>query len=163
MFHSVILHSLINSGRNINSYLHQIVVLQNKLIRASLFLPQNYPTNSLYVYFQTLKLEDIIRSAFAKFVFAFKNTMLSSSFNNYFINLNKIHIHNTRQESIDSYYHRPFKSEFGRKRLQHMCLQEWEFIPLAQKECSFARFKNNYKAVLFEHYSKNLVELHQLS
>ena len=62
-----------------------------------------------------------------------------------------------RQKSIGSYYHHSFNSEFGRKRLQHICLQEWETIPLAQKECSFSRFKNNYKAVLFEHYSKNLV------
>ena len=94
---------------------------------------------------------------FAKFIFKFKNNMLPSSFNNYFIDLNKIHKHNTRQKSIGSYYHYSFNSEFERKRLQHICLQEWETIPLAQKECSFSRFKNNNKAVLFEHYSKNLV------
>ena len=157
MFHSVILYSLINWGRTTNSYLHQLVVLQNKFIRASLFLPRNSPTNSLYVKFQTLKLKDMIRLEFAKFIFKFKNNMLPSSFNNYFIDLNKVHKHNTRQKSIGSYYHHSFNSEFGRKRLQHICLQEWETIPLAQKECSFSRFKNNYKAVLFEHYSKNLV------
>ena len=157
MFHSVILYSLINWGRTTNSYLHQLAVLQNKFIRASLFLPRNSPTNSMYVKFQTLKLKDMIRLEFAKFIFKFKNNMLPSSFNNYFIDLNKVHKHNTRQKSIGSYYHHSFNSEFGRKRLQHICLQEWETIPLAQKECSFFRFKNNYKAVLFEHYSKNLV------
>ena len=157
MFHSVIFYSLINWGRTTNSYLHQLVVQQNKCIRAGLFLPQNSPTNSLYVKFQTLKLKDMIRLEFAKSVFKLKNNMLPSSFNNYFIDLNKTHKHSTRQKSIGSYYHHPFNSEFGRKRLPHMCLQEWKFIPLAQKECSFVRFKNNYEAVLFEHYSKNLV------
>ena len=111
------------------SYLHQLVVLRNKFIRATSFLPQNSPTNSLYVKFQTLKLKGMIRLEFAKFIFKFINNMLPSSFNNHFIDLNKIHKHHTRQ--IGSYYHHPFNSEFGRKRLQHMCLQEWESIPLA--------------------------------
>ena len=78
MFHSVILYSLINWGRTTKSYLHQLVVSQNKFIRASLFLPQHSPTNSLYVKFQTLKLKDTIRLEFAKFIFKFKNNMLPS-------------------------------------------------------------------------------------
>ena len=40
MFYYVILYSLINWGRTTNSYLYQLVVLQNKFIRASLFLPE---------------------------------------------------------------------------------------------------------------------------
>ena len=74
MFHYVILYSLINLGRTTNSYLHQLAVLQNKFIRASLFLPQNSPTNSLYVKFQTLKLKDMIRLEFAKLIFNSKIT-----------------------------------------------------------------------------------------
>ena len=61
MFHSVISYSLINWGITTNSCLHQLEVLQNKFIRASLFLPRNSPIDSLYVKFQTLKLKDMIK------------------------------------------------------------------------------------------------------
>ena len=83
--------------------------------------------------------------------------MLPLSFNSYFIDLNNIHKHNTRQKSTGGFYHHSFNSEFGRKRLQHICLKEWESIPLSQKESSFAKFKSNYKTVILEHYSKHVV------
>ena len=43
--------------------------------------------------------------------------MLPLSFSNYFVDLTKIHKHNTRQKSAGGYYHHTFGSEFGRKRL----------------------------------------------
>ena len=80
MFHSVISYSLINWGRTTNSCLHQLEVSQNKFIRASLFLPRNSPIDCLYVKFQTLKLKNMIKFEFAKFIFKFKNNMLPLSF-----------------------------------------------------------------------------------
>ena len=97
----------------------------------------------------------MIEFEFAKFIFKFKNNMLPLSFSNYFVDLTKIHKHNTRQKSACGYYHHTFNSEFGRKRLHHACLKEWEAIPLVQKNCSFAKFKNNYKSVTLECYSKD--------
>ena len=155
MFHSIILYSLIKWGRTTNSYLHQLEVLQNKFIRASLFLPGNSPIDCLYVKFQTLKLKDMTKFEFAKFIFKFKNNMLPLSFNNYFVDLNKVHKHNIRQKSVGGYYHHAFDSEFGRKRSHHACLKEWESILLAQKNCAFAEFKNNYKSVILERYSED--------
>ena len=38
---------------------------------------------------------------------------------------------------------------------KHACLKEWEAIPLAQKNCSFAKFKNNYESLTLERYSKD--------
>ena len=145
MFHSVILYSLINWGRTTNSYLHQLVVLQNKFIRASLFLPRNSPTNSLYVKFQTLKLKDMIRLEFAKFIFKFKNNMLPSSFNNYFIDLNKVHKHNTRQKSIGSYYHHSFNSEFEGKDYSTSAYRSGKLFLLLKKSALFLDLKMTIK------------------
>ena len=100
MFHSVILCSLIVWKGTRNSCLHQLEVLQNKFIRACLFLPRSFAIDSLYVKFQTLKLNGIIRLEIAKFIFKSKNSMLPLSFNNDFVNLNKIHKHNIRQKLI---------------------------------------------------------------
>ena len=99
----------------------------------------------------------MIKFEFAKFIFKFKNNMLSLSFNNYLVDLKKMHKHNTRQESVGGYCHHTFDSEFGRKRLHHACLKEWESIPFAQKTCCFAKFKTNYKSVILERYSKDNV------
>ena len=158
MFHSVISYYLINWGRTTNSCLHQLEVLQNKFIRASLFLPRNSPIDYLYGKFQALKLKDMIKFEFAKFIFKFKNNMLPLSFSNYFVDLTKIHKHNTRQKSAGGYYHHTFDSEFGRKRLHHACLKEREAIPLAQKNCSFAKFKNNYNQLLWNVTPKTMVK-----
>ena len=73
----------------------------------------------------------MIKFEFAKVGFKFKNNMLPLSFNNYFIDLNKIYKHNTRQKSAGGFYHHAFDSELGRKRLHHACLREWESIPFA--------------------------------
>ena len=81
--------------------------------------------------------------------------MLPLSFSNYFVDLTKIHKYNTRQKTAGGYYHHTFDSEFGRKRLYQACLKESKAIPLAQKNCSFAKFKNNFKSVTLEHYSKD--------
>ena len=78
MFHSVIMYALINWGRTTNSCLHQLEVLQNKFIRASLFLPRNSSIDSLYVKFQSLKIKDMIRLEFAKFIFKLKKKHASS-------------------------------------------------------------------------------------
>ena len=96
-------------------------VLQNEFIRASLCLPPNSPIDCLYVKFQTLKLKDMIKFESAKSIFKFKNNMLSLSFNNYFVDLNKIHIHNTRQKSVGGYYHHIFDSELkGKDYITHV-------------------------------------------
>ena len=60
MFHSHFQYSLINWGRAYKSHYHNLVILQNKILRASLFLPMHYPTNLLYTKFGVLKHDDII-------------------------------------------------------------------------------------------------------
>ena len=80
------------------SYLHQLEVLQNTFIKASLFLLKTTTTNLLYFKFQDLKLKDLVKMEITKFMFRFKNKMLPISFDNYFINLSETHKYNTRQK-----------------------------------------------------------------
>ena len=71
MFHSHIQYSLINWGRAAKSHYHKLLILQNKILRACLFRLRRYETNILYSRFRVLKLEDIIKMEFAKFVFKY--------------------------------------------------------------------------------------------
>ena len=99
MFHSDIQYSLMNWGRAAKSHYHKLSILQNKILRTCLFRPRRYETNLLYSRFRVLKLEDMINTEFAKFMFKYSNNMLSNSFNNHFIKLENIHNYNTRQKT----------------------------------------------------------------
>ena len=54
MFQSTLLYSLINWRRAAKSYLYQLGVLQNKFLRASIFLPKTVATNLLFFKIQKL-------------------------------------------------------------------------------------------------------------
>ena len=69
MFHSHIQYSLINWGRAAKSHYHKLSILHNKILRACLFRPCRYEANLLYSRFRVLKLEDMIKMEFAKFMF----------------------------------------------------------------------------------------------
>ena len=109
MFHSHIQYSLLNWGKAAKSHFHKLSILQNKILRACLFCPRRYETNLLYSRFRVLKLDDMIKMEFAKFIFKYSNNMLPNSFNNYFIKLKNIHNYNTRQKSRNEYFQTSFR------------------------------------------------------
>ena len=74
-FHSQLQYSLLNWGRAAKSNLQNLVILQNKILRASLFRPKHHQTTSLHSEFGVLKLEDMINMEFAKFMYKFNNTV----------------------------------------------------------------------------------------
>ena len=123
MFHSNILYFLITWGRASKFLLREIELLLNKFIRACLFQPRKTYVNLLFSKFQALKSKDMINMEFAKFMYKYENQMLPSSFDNYFIKLESIHNYSTRQKTAGGFFYRPINSEFGRKRLHHICLK----------------------------------------
>ena len=93
MFHSVLQYSVINWGRASKHLLYKIKTLQNRFLRASLFRPSRFSINALYFEFGVLKLDDMIDTEYAKFLFRFSNNMLPNYFNSYFTSLDSIHHH----------------------------------------------------------------------
>ena len=116
MFHAHIQYSLLKRGRAAKSHFHKLSTLQNKILKACLFCPRRYETNLLCSRFRVLKLDDMIKMEFAKFIFKYSNNMLPNSFNNYFIKLENIHNYNTRQKSRNEYFQTSFGNETGKKR-----------------------------------------------
>ena len=153
MFHSHLQYSSINWGRSYKSHYHNLVILQNKILRASLFLPMHHPTNSLYTKFGVLKLDDMIKMELTKFMFKV-NKMLPNSFNNYFLRLDKIHTdkHNTRQTKRNEYFQSFVSSEAGRRALCHICLKLWKDIPQDLRHCSFYKSKIFFKTNILKTY-----------
>ena len=152
LFHSTLQYSLLNWGRASKSHLQKLRILQNKIIRASLFCPRKYPTFLLYSRFGVLQLDDMIKMEFAKFANKFYNKKLPNSFDNYFTDLKYIHNYNTRQKDRSNFYHRYVRSETGRKKLQHICVNVWENISLQSRNCSFVIFKKKFKQNCIANY-----------
>ena len=68
MFNSHLQYSLLNWERATKTHYHELIILQNKIIRPCLFCPQNYKTYLLYSRFKVLKLDGMIAMEYAKFM-----------------------------------------------------------------------------------------------
>ena len=90
MFHPHVQYSLLNWGRAAKNHLDKLSTLQDKILRACLFLPLHSPTNYLHSKGRVLKLEDMIKMEKAKFMFKY-NKMLSIFFDNHFLKQEKVH------------------------------------------------------------------------
>jgi len=115
MFHSHNQYSSLNWGRAAKTHYHKLSVLQNKILRACLFSSTKYKTNLLYSRLKILKIEDMIEMQYAKFMFKFNNQMLPTSFNNYFIILDNVHNHNTRQNIAMNTFRTSLAPKYGEK------------------------------------------------
>ena len=112
-FHSIIQFSHLNWVRASKSQRHNIKILQNRFLRASLFHDSRTSVNVLYNEFRVLKLKDVIDMEFVKFAFKFSNNMLPRYFNNYFRSLKTIHDHNTRQKAKKDFFLYICSNEMG--------------------------------------------------
>ena len=147
LFHSQLQYSLLNWGRATKTHLHKLEILQNKIIRACYFRPRFQHSILLYSKLGVLKLNDMIKMELAKFIFKFKNQMLPSSFNNYFMNLNQVHKYIIRQKFRNDFYQFYVGSKSGKKSLQYICLNIRKNIPKEYRHCSVTKFKEFFKTI----------------
>ena len=87
-------YSLINWECANNSTLHPQKKILNKIIKVCLFSHKRTLIDNLYIKFQVLKLSDLCKLEYAKFMYKFENNSLSIFFNNYFTKLD-LYIHTT--------------------------------------------------------------------
>ena len=120
----------------------KIAVLQNKIVRACLFCPLHYPTNMLYSKFGALRLEDLIKMKFAKFVFKLGTKRYLLRLINFSLRL-QTYITTTFFKKLyrNEFYQRYVRTNIGQTEFNHICLHVWKNISLEDRNCSFTRFK----------------------
>ena len=101
-------YSLINWGHANNSTLHPLQIIQKKIIRVCLFGSKRTLIDNLCTKFQVLKLSDLCKLEYAKFMYKFENISLPIFFNNYFTKYDSIHSYNTRLEKQKRYFFHDF-------------------------------------------------------
>ena len=82
--------------------------MQNKIIRASLFCHKRTLIGNLYVNFHVLKLSDLIKLEYVKFMYRFENNLLPVSFKKYFTNLDCCSVPKNRPNYVDSQSHKKY-------------------------------------------------------
>ena len=149
-------YSLINWECANNSTLHPLQIIQNKIIRVCLFGHKRTLIDNLYKKFQVLKLSDLSKLEYAKFMYKFENNSLPIFFNNYFTKLDSIHSYNTRQKKQNRYFFPRFSTNFGKNTLHYLGLQTWSKIPPEIKNLSYIGFKKKLKKHLLNAYETNI-------
>ena len=149
-------YSLINWGRANNSTLHPLQIIQNKIIRVCLFGHKRTLIDNLYTKFQVLKLSDLSKLEYAKFMYKFENNSLPIFFNNYFTQLDSIHSYNSCQKKQNRYFFSRCSTNFGKNTLHYLGLQTWSKIPPEIKNLSYIGFKKKLKKHLLNAYETNI-------
>ena len=140
-------YSLINWGRANNVTLHPLEIMQNKIIRASLFCHKRTLIGNLYVNFHVLKLSDLIKLEYVKFMYRFENNLLPVSFKKYFTNLDCIHAYDTRSKQKSKYFLPRYRTNYGKKSLQYFGIKLWS---------EFLKKLNVYLTYLLKKYIKTI-------
>ena len=140
-------YSLINWGRANNVTLHPLEIMQNKIIRASLFCHKRTLIGNLYVNFHVLKLSDLIKLVYVKFMYRFENNLLPVSFKKYFTNLDCVHAYDTLSKQKSKYFLPRYQTNYGKKSLQYFGIKLWSEIPQEIKYLSYISFKKYIKTI----------------
>ena len=142
-------------GSATKSAIMSIQILQNKAIRITnnSIWRNHINSNSLFLKYNILKIEDIYKFELSKFMYSFYTNALPEIFDTYFLFTEHAHHYNTRSKSNQNYFLKSIRTNSGKNSIQFYCVQLWNRIPLALKSFSFYRFKKEYAKVLLDNYN----------
>ena len=116
--------------------------------------------DNLYAKLQVVKLSDLCKLEYAKFMYKFENNSLPIFSDNYFTNLDSIHLYSTTlaKKKQDKYFFPRFNTNFGKNTLHYLGLQTWSKIPQEIKNLSYIGFKKKLKNHLLNAYEINILD-----
>ena len=147
LFHSHIQYSKLN-WRRASKSIYKLKILQNKILRAMFFCTKQDRTNLLYFKLKILKLDDMIATEYAKFIFKFNNHSLPDSFSCYVTKLESVHKYNSKQKQRNEHFQFCISSKSVRKTLHHICLKVWKNVPTKFRHCPFSTLRNISNSIL---------------
>ena len=110
------------------SYLHDLMVLTNRILRILQHKPYNSDTNDLYLTYNTLPIDKLFQLQILSHAHTliFNPTILPPSFQHTVLNHN-IHNHSTR--SRFDFHRFPSTSLYARKISSNLCSRMWNALP----------------------------------
>ena len=139
-------------GNTYNTTLNPIITLQKKAIRIITFSIYNAHTHSLFKENKIIKLHDLIFLYNALFMYDYYTCKLSPAFSQFFIEINKIHNHNTRLASKKTFYLPAARTNYGKFSKRFQGVKIWNSIEEKYKSLKKYAFKQNLKSDILDGY-----------
>ena len=145
-------YGLITWGNTYPSTLKPIVILQKKAIRIISSVKYDEHTSPLFKKLNILKFSDLITLYNSLFMYDFSTGNLPQVFNDFFVQINKIHNYNTRLASKKSYYTPPVRTNYGKFSIRFNGVKIWNSIDELYKHLSRSKFKQQLKFKMIDCY-----------
>ena len=125
--------------------MHELNVKLNNIVRTITYSSKYCPVTSLYKTLNFLKLDDIYRLELAKFMYQLHNKKFKTALKDCFVDITKIHSHNTRTKHNLVYFKPRVQTSAGEKSLSYRGTELWGKIKPKIKESSWISLKKKDK------------------
>ena len=139
-------------GSASNTSLHPLKLLQKRCVRRISNREYRAHTQMLFKKLEYLKLHDIYLLETAKTMYKICNGMSPINYSQKMIKLEKIHLHNTRQNQNNSIFVKGVRTKFAQKSTLFFGAQLWNKLPNDLKKLPYHRFKKALKCKLIDEY-----------
>ena len=139
-------------GSASNTSLHPLKLLQKRCVRRISNREYRAHTQMLFKKLKYLKLHDIYLLETAKTMYKICNGMSPIKYSQKMIKLEKIHLHNTRQNQSNSIFVKGVRTKFAQKLTLFFGAKLWNKLPNDLKKLPYHRFKKALKCKLIDEY-----------
>ena len=152
LIYSRIQYGMVTWGRANKTLMQELNVKLNNIVRTITCSSKFCPVTSLYKTLNFLKLDDIYLLELAKFMYQLHHKKFKTALNDCFVDIKKIHSHNTRTKDNLVYFKPRVQTSAGKKSLTYRGIELWGKIEPDVKEISWLSFKKKIKQKAIQNY-----------
>lgn len=152
LIYPFLIYGLIVWGNTYITTLNPIIILQKKAVRIITFSKFHDHSTPLFKLCNIVKFPDLIYLTNAVFMFDYYSCSLPSTFDHFFIPVNKVHSYNTRLASKKSYKLQAVRTNYGKFSIRFQGPSIWNKLDENLKLLSWRQFKYKLKITLLTNY-----------
>ena len=145
LIYSRIQYGIVTWGTANKTLMQELNVKLNNIVSTITYSSKYCRVTSLYKALNFLKLDDIYLLELAKFMYQLHHKKFKTALNDCFIDIRKIHSHNTRTKDNLVYFKPRVQTSAGKKSLTYRGIELWGKIEPDVKELSRLSFKKKDK------------------
>ena len=146
-------YGIVTWGTESKTLLQELNVKLNNIVLTIANSSKYCPVASLYKTLNFLKLDDIYVLELAKFMYQLHHKKFKTALNDCFVDIRKIHSHNTRTKDNSVYFKPRVQTSAGKKSLTCRGIELWGKIESDVKELSWLSFKKKIKQKTIQNYT----------
>ena len=152
LIYPFLIYGIIVWGNTYQTTLNSLYILQKQAVRIITFANFDDHSSPIFKGLNFIKLFDLVTLHIAIFMHKFHHHHLPSVFDNFFIDINRVHNYNTRLAAKQSYYIPKVRTNFGKFNIRFQGPTVWNSIKKDIKICSTGSFKYKMKQNLLNLY-----------